>query len=924
MPIDLPDGFTLEEPIQPEMERMPASGFGATDLPSGFEIEEPVQPELSGAQTALGYAEAASRGLFSPAIATGLELAAANVPTMVGLPPLTTPENIRMREEALGAGATAAEAAGFFLPAALSLGTTGFAKAGIIGTEAALNAAKVASISQAGLLSKIGEKATEKIAGPITKRMIQYGLEAGIMSGLDEAGKAMIAKDPDAPSKVMGGALMNMGASAAFGAVLGAGVGFVSPLWESKYAAKTMNELQKIDDGAVRPAVDFVEELEKVVPNAEEKGLLKEFTKLKPNAEEIKAAGEEIGAVVPEGMVLKSEKAQHLDSSVTKSPSVIGWLRSGEYQRGFDAVDKNLRQIMETSVPDNLTAADVGEAVAGSLESKTVEFKDLHDELYAAIRQDSQFVPVKKKAIDAVARNLEALQKNTPDSPAALMLKRISNNLRRIEDVEGVRDIVATINQYVGENPTLRSFGAEAKDRLNNLAQKSIKDFAKEMVVPEPEAAAAVQDLLKRIDEANASYAPFRDKLRVLAEGLGLRRIEGPADFMVKLRKLTPEKLFDRVFANKDSRFLRFMAAEFSEELRMVLDLKKKELLSGVDMAGNRLNANQLIKKIDKLSPRMMENMFTPDEVSKLNAVKLWMKNLPKDVNPSNTAAASAFNEFWKNPLAAAAITIGDAGKVAALKTLGSGAPASAKAFKATADYIVNAHAGVIAAEKAAQAIFSGKGMPSLVYDDKKGKRLDEQAKIFQKDPQEFVKKAEAVGHYMPEASLAYSAQAARTFGYLNQKRPEPKKNGMLDNEIKPSREKLGQYSRTLEIAEQPLSVMKKILDGTLTSKDVIDLKSMYPELYQDFQKRIMNKMVDHAAKGKIISSKIKKSLSVFSAHPLDSNLTPMAIQAAQATYQQQGQAPEQQMPQMAPKSSRKSQLPTQTQTDQQRRILKQ
>jgi hypothetical protein len=49
-----------------------------------------------------------------------------------------------------------------------------------------------------------------------------------------------------------------------------------------------------------------------------------------------------------------------------------------------------------------------------------------------------------------------------------------------------------------------------------------------------------------------------------------------------------------------------------------------------------------------------------------------------------------------------------------------------------------------------------------------------------------------------------------------------------------------------------------------------------------------------------------------------------MAIQAAQATYQQQGQAPEQQMPQMAPKSSRKSQLPTQTQTDQQRRILKQ
>lgn len=919
MPNDLPEGFTLEEPT-PEAERAPSMEASPSGLPPGFEVEEPI--ELGPKSTALGYLEAFARGALSPAVATGAELALSKGAEALGFQPLTTPEEIREREEGLGAGASLVEAGGFFLPALASLGTAGLAKAGILSTEAALNAGKIASISQAGFLSKLGEKAAEKAAGPVTKRMLQYGLEAGVMSGLDEVGKMMIAKDPETPGKIMGGAVMHMGAAAAFGAALGAGVGFVSPLWESKLGAKTADELHKIENATGKPAVDFVEEAEKVIPGAEEKGILKEFGKLKDDADEIRTAGEELGAVVPEGMLLKSEKAQHLDSSVTKSPSVIGWLRNGEYQRGFDAVDTNLRAVMETKIPEHMTLADVGEGVASSLEKRTAEFKDLHDELYDAIRKDSANIPVKEKAIKVISKNLLDLQKNTPDSPAGLMLKRIVNNLRRVKDVEGIRDIVATINQYVGENPTLRSFGAEVRDRLNNLQRKSIKDFAKEMIVPEPEAAEAIQDLLKRIEAADESYGPFRDKLTELAKGLGFRHIAGPADFMIKLRNLTPEKLVERVFANKDSRFLKFMSENFKDELQMVLDLKKRDLLAGVDMVGNRLNANQLLKKIDKLSPAVKKSMFSAEELSKIEAAKIWMKNLPKDVNPSNTAAASALNEFWKNPFAAAAITAGDAAKVAALKTLGSGAPVSARGFKATADYIVNAHAGVLAAEKASQAIFSGKGMPSVSAKESTNKKLDQQAKKFQNNPNIVTEQTKDLGHYMPDAAMAYSAQAARTFGYLNNKRPQPKQNGMIGTEIQPNRAQIGQYNKTLSIAEQPLIVMKKIMDGSLTSSDVVDLKNMYPELYKDFQQRITNKMVEHVAKKKLIPEKLKKSLSLFMGNPLDNNLSPMAIQAAQSVFVKNNVPPQGQLPQMAPKSSRKSQVPSMAETDSQRRML--
>jgi len=64
---------------------------------------------------------------------------------------------------------------------------------------------------------------------------------------------------------------------------------------------------------------------------------------------------------------------------------------------------------------------------------------------------------------------------------------------------------------------------------------------------------------------------------------------------------------------------------------------------------------------------------------------------------------------------------------------------------------------------------------------------------------------------------------------------------------------------------------------------------------------------------------KLRKSLSVFVGFPLDPNLTPQAIQAAQSTYAPKNLPPPQ-TPQFAPKSGRKSQVPSLTETEQQRR----
>jgi len=247
----------------------------------------------------------------------------------------------------------------------------------------------------------------------------------------------------------------------------------------------------------------------------------------------------------------------------------------------------------------------------------------------------------------------------------------------------------------------------------------------------------------------------------------------------------------------------------------------------------------------------------------------------------------------------------------------------SASGIRATSEAVTAIINGENMSKVAADAIFSSK--PTIPFaqfaSNDKLDRLDEQVRKIAKEPTAMLDMHEDMGHYLPMHSGALAQISMNAIQYLNTQRPEPKQNGMLDNPIPPSPAKKAAYMRTLQIAQNPLIIMQRIKDGTLRSKDVTDFKNMYPDLYNDAVQKVTNAMVNHMAKKQPVPFGVKKALSLLAGQPLDSNFSPSSIQAAQATYA--NQMPQQQpLPQMAKKSTRKSQLPEQTQTDQQRRMI--
>lgn len=174
-----------------------------------------------------------------------------------------------------------------------------------------------------------------------------------------------------------------------------------------------------------------------------------------------------------------------------------------------------------------------------------------------------------------------------------------------------------------------------------------------------------------------------------------------------------------------------------------------------------------------------------------------------------------------------------------------------------------------------------------------------------------------AVARVYPEQHVMLSAAKGRVSNYLNSIRPIGNQNKLIYDKERKNPTKERAYNKTLDMANQPLSILKHIKNGSLVPNQVNDFKNMYPELHQD----LSNKITERIMKGKEKDEKsppyhTRQALSLFLGSNLDSSLTPQSIQAAQGVFMKQ--KAQQQVPQT--KTSSLNKIGQQTMTAEQSR----
>jgi hypothetical protein len=136
-----------------------------------------------------------------------------------------------------------------------------------------------------------------------------------------------------------------------------------------------------------------------------------------------------------------------------------------------------------------------------------------------------------------------------------------------------------------------------------------------------------------------------------------------------------------------------------------------------------------------------------------------------------------------------------------------------------------------------------------------------------------------------PAHATVLAASKMRMANYLNALRPQPPIGQRpFDKREIPAKAKR-EYDRAIEIAASPLSILNHVKDGTLTSPDLRHFSSMYPEVHDHLVKKMTDRITDDQIKGKQPPPELRRTMSLFMGTPLSSSLTPMAMQAIQATF---------------------------------------
>jgi hypothetical protein len=225
------------------------------------------------------------------------------------------------------------------------------------------------------------------------------------------------------------------------------------------------------------------------------------------------------------------------------------------------------------------------------------------------------------------------------------------------------------------------------------------------------------------------------------------------------------------------------------------------------------------------------------------------------------------------------------------------GSAADGTGFRAALDYVGAFSKGESSLNKGIKNLFkAGKeALPAnIMVNERDRTKLDNNLKTLAQNPESMTNVGGNTSHYLPEHGQALAQTSMAAVNYLNSVRPQSPKVSPLDSPSKIDPMQKQNWDRTLDIAEQPLTILDKIKQGTLQPTDLKNIQALYPSLYQKISQGIVSEISSRTDKSDPISYRTKMGMSLFLSQPMDSTMQSQSIVAAQPKPQQPQQSSQQ------------------------------
>lgn len=136
------------------------------------------------------------------------------------------------------------------------------------------------------------------------------------------------------------------------------------------------------------------------------------------------------------------------------------------------------------------------------------------------------------------------------------------------------------------------------------------------------------------------------------------------------------------------------------------------------------------------------------------------------------------------------------------------------------------------------------------------------------------------LAHAMPNITRGLNTGVMNAQQFLQSKLPQPGTSLPLSGEHKPSRTAMAKFNHYYDTVNDPIGVLSHVKKGTLRGEHLETLNAVYPKLYYEMKKKVIEHMDPEKARALPYGTKL--SLAKFMGQPMDASMLPQSITANQ------------------------------------------
>jgi hypothetical protein len=774
----------------------------------------------------------------------------------------------------------------------------GLAASSLIPEVGEANVMKALGEGVAGL-SGIGNAT---IGGRLGSQFIKNAAETALMQSGDEFSKMITSE----PGQGVGSVAANIGLSGVLGGVMGAGLGVIPEAWKATFGKKLGSTLSALQSRVT--SGDPVPEAMEIARLGQQAGV-----PLKP---------EMIGSLMSDPTARRAAEELMVTEGTwggRGENSALQEMRENTQKSILDSIGKTPEDIDAIASGQRSIYTEGGNAKQALTEELTDKFSPL-EKRYNDLTEGFGKMDLHPSQSKYLADNLVSLWKQKfaelPNSEGSEILQKAITDIGPIKTVEGMRGLQSDVLGKIWDAhvPGLyREARTLFDDAIDNAISTQLTDTGK-------------IDVLNEFNGLRREYSTAKNKLDSLAEEIRPGKYRGVGTFIRGMKDLSNEDLLKRVSVKDNAEFSNLIQSDFPKTAEIAKDAHLNDLLRSSISKGEidpRKLFNKLYSEKGAWSPELRKSVLGDEAEKKIIASKQLFDRIPTPRNSGTPGMIDRLNRWapagkgtaiggligtltGHGPLGAGVGWLAgqiqrlvgreapDALKLTLLKFLGSTEPIDAEGFKTAFDFIRHASKGEQLANAAVKSIFrvsDQKGEGPIFPDEKKNKKLDNQLKQFQQNPDPLIDIGGKTPHYLPDHGQALGQLAATSVNYLNSIRPESTPQGPLGEPLPPTKIQDAQYERALTIANQPLVVIHSLKEGTISTQDVQHLKTLYPGLYSRLSQKLLNQAVEYRSKGDMIPYKTILSMGIFLGQDMDASTFQQNIAFNQTALSGGGQA---------------------------------